>query len=137
MHARYETVPTICSYCGCGCGVLLEVLDGAVVGVLASKSNPVNQGALCIKGLRLHEFLSSPRRLREPLIRRGKELEPAGWDETLDLIAKRLGAIKAEHGPDAVGALCSAKVTNEENYLMQRLIRAAVGTNNIDHCARL
>ncbi len=134
---RYESIPTICTYCGCGCGVLLQVHDGELTGVLPSKSNPVNSGSLCIKGWSLHEFITSPRRLNKPLVRKGGQLTECSWDEALDAVAGRFSEIKQESGPGGIAALASAKVTNEENYLMQKFIRAGVGTNNVDHCARL
>jgi len=135
---EYKTVPTICAYCGCGCTVLIEVLDGKVVGVLPSKSHPINDGSLCIKGWKLHEFIYSADRLRKPLIRDSKgELVETDWQKALDYASSRLKEIKETSGPDAIAALSSAKCTNEENYLLQKFIRATVGTNNIDHCARL
>jgi len=134
---RYESIPTICAYCGCGCGVLLQVHDGELTGVLPSKSNPVNSGSLCIKGWSLHEFIGSEKRLTGPLIRKGGKLEECSWDEALDAVAGRLSETKQQSGPDGIAALASAKVTNEENYLMQKFIRAGVGTNSVDHCARL
>ncbi len=134
---EYRSVPSICPYCGCGCGALLQVIDGELVKVLPSKSNPVNKGSLCIKGWNMHEFVNNPRRLTKPLLRKDGELVEVEWDEALDFTAERLRAIKQDRGPDAVAALASAKCSNEENYLMQKFIRAGVGTNNIDHCARL
>jgi len=113
------------------------VIDGELVKVLPSKSNPVNKGSLCIKGWNMHEFVNNPRRLTKPLLRKDGELMAVEWNEALDFTAERLRAIKQDRGPDAVAALASAKCTNEENYLMQKFIRAGVGTNNIDHCARL
>jgi len=133
----YKSVPSICPYCGCGCGVLLQVIDGELVRSLPSKVSPVNSGALCIKGWTMHEFIRSPRRLTKPLVRKNGALQEASWDEALDTVASRLREIKQQHGPDSVGALASAKCTNEENYLLQKFIRAGVGTNSIDHCARL
>jgi predicted molibdopterin-dependent oxidoreductase YjgC len=96
-----------------------------------------NQGLLCVKGRFGYEFIGSPERLKTPLIRRNGELVEASWDEALDFAASRLKSIKEEHGPDAVGGLSSARCTNEENYAFQKLMRAVVGTNNVDHCARL
>jgi predicted molibdopterin-dependent oxidoreductase YjgC len=109
------------------------------VGTLPVKGHPVSDGRLCVKGWNAHDFVYHPDRLTTPLIRdqKGGELREAGWDEALDLVAHRLNRIKGQHGPDAVGFLASAKCTNEENYLLQKLARAVVGTNNIDHCARL
>ncbi len=136
---EYKNVLTTCIYCGTGCTLYLEVLDGKVVGTQAVKGHPVSDGRLCVKGWNAHSFVYHPERLTQPLIRdqRGGPLREATWDEALDLVAGRLGQIKAEHGPDSIGFLASAKCTNEENYLLQKLARAVVGTNNIDHCARL
>jgi len=130
-------VKTTCPYCGCGCGLVLGVRGGRIVRVGGDREHPVNRGSLCVKGRFGLDFVHSPDRLTRPLIRRGGRLEEAGWDEALDLVARRLGEIKREHGPDALAGLSSAKCTNEENYLFQKLVRAAFGTNNVDHCARL
>jgi predicted molibdopterin-dependent oxidoreductase YjgC len=134
---EFKTVLTTCPYCGCGCGALLEVLDGKLIGTLPSKTSPVNEGKLCVKGWTVHEFVSSPNRLTRPLVRRGGTQEDASWDEALQLAAARLKEIKEKHGPNSIAVLTSAKCTNEENYLLQKFTRAAIGTNNIDHCARL
>jgi predicted molibdopterin-dependent oxidoreductase YjgC len=101
--------------------------------------NQVNYGNLCVKGRFGFDFVHAPDRLRAPLIRgaRQADLRPTGWDEALGLVAERLTAAARQHGPDSVAILTSAKCTNEENYLAQKLARAVIGTNNIDHCARL
>jgi predicted molibdopterin-dependent oxidoreductase YjgC len=133
---------TICPYCGTGCTLYLKVHDGQVVGVLPD-ADGVGQNKLCIKGWSAHQFIHHPDRLTSPLIRmpgtpRSKSaFREASWDEALDLVAERLSAIRQAHGPDALGFFSSAKCTNEENYLLQKLARAAVGTHNVDHCARL
>jgi predicted molibdopterin-dependent oxidoreductase YjgC len=137
MNLDYKLVPTICPYCGCGCSFYLEVLDGKLIGTLPNKTAPVNQGRLCVKGWNVHEFVVSPSRLTQPLIRRNGSLEKASWDEALGLTASRLRTIRDTYGPDSIAFLTSAKCTNEENYLLQKFARAGVGTNNIDHCARL
>lgn len=136
---EYKNVLTTCAYCGCGCGLYLEVLDGKVVGTLPAKQHAISEGKLCVKGWNSHSYIHHPDRLTTPLIRdrRGGTLREATWDEALDLVARRLGEIKAESGPDTIGFFTSAKCTNEENYLLQKLARAVVGTHNIDHCARL
>ena len=134
---EYRTVPTTCTYCGCGCSLLLEVIDGMVVGTLPSKSSPVNEGSLCIKGWNVHEFIHSPGRLTRPLIKENGSFREATWNEALDLVANRLKEIKERYGSDSIGVCASAKLTNEENYLIQKFVRAAIGTNNVDHCARL
>jgi predicted molibdopterin-dependent oxidoreductase YjgC len=134
---QYENVLTTCVYCGAGCGLYLQVLDGEIVGVLPAKEHPISQGQLCIKGWNVASFITHPDRLKAPLVRRGDVLEEATWDEALTLVAERLSAIHAQSGPDSIGFLASAKCTNEENYLLQKLARAVIHTNHIDHCARL
>ena len=134
---EFKTVLTTCPYCGVGCGLLLEVLDGKLIGTLPSKTSPVNEGKLCIKGWTVHEFVTSPMRLTKPMVRRGEGFVESSWNEALELTATRLKEIKEKYGPDSIGVLTSAKCTNEENYLLEKFTRAAIGTNNIDHCARL
>ncbi len=133
----YKFIPSTCSYCGCGCGVLFQVMDGQLVDTLPMKTHPVNEGKLCIKGWNLHEHVVSDKRLTSPLLKQNGELQEASWDEAIQFTADKLAAIIKEHGPDSVGVLASAKITNEENYLVQKFARAVVGTNNVDHCARL
>ncbi|HNR29746.1 MAG TPA: formate dehydrogenase subunit alpha [Candidatus Hydrogenedentes bacterium] len=135
-----ERKEVICPYCGVGCVIDMGVKDGRYVWALGSETdwrNRPNQGMLCVKGRFGLEYLNSPDRLTTPLIRRNGSLEPATWDEALDFAAKELQAVRQKHGADAIGCLSSAKVTNEENYAMQRFARAVIGTNNVDHCARL
>jgi predicted molibdopterin-dependent oxidoreductase YjgC len=134
---QYDTVLTTCSYCGCGCNLYLEVLDGQIIGTIPSKTSPVNRGKLCIKGWNIHEFIQSPKRLTKPLLRKNGGLEEVSWDEALDYTTSRLKEIKKSNGGDSIAFLASAKATNEENYLIQKFARAAIGTNNVDHCARL
>jgi predicted molibdopterin-dependent oxidoreductase YjgC len=133
----FEKVRTTCSYCGVGCTLILNLKDGQIVRVTTDRAAGVNRGNLCVKGKFGFDYVHSPERLTEPLIREGGKLRPASWDEALDRVSERLEAIKREHGPDAIGVLVSAKCTNEENYLLQKMARAAIGTNNVDHCARL
>jgi predicted molibdopterin-dependent oxidoreductase YjgC len=133
----YKTVLTTCTYCGCGCNFYLEVLDGRVIDTIPCKTSPVNEGKLCVKGWNVHEFIQSPKRLTQPLIRRNGTFEEVSWDEALDFTASRLKEIKNNYGGDSVAFLASAKITNEENYLIQKFARAALGTNSVDHCARL
>jgi predicted molibdopterin-dependent oxidoreductase YjgC len=130
-------VPSVCSYCGTGCGVLFEVIDGKLVGTLPLKTHPVNQGKLCIKGWNLHEHVNSFMRLKAPLIKTGGRFRRVAWDQAIQVAADRLGQVIAKHGPDSVGVLVSAKITNEENFIAQKFARAVIGTNNVDHCARL
>ena len=133
----FKIVPSVCSYCGTGCGILFLVLDGKVVGTMPMKTHPVNEGRLCIKGWNIHEHVNSFIRLKTPLIRKDGRFQKSTWQGAIGFTADRLKAIVQEHGPDSVGVLVSAKMTNEENYLAQKFARAAIGTNNVDHCARL
>ena len=138
----YRNVLTTCIYCGAGCNLYLQVANDRVVGVLPAKQHPISQGKLCIKGWNAHAFVHHEDRLKSPRIRvNGSPGKPAwreaSWDEALGTIADRLLGVREQHGPDAIGFLTSAKCTNEENYLLQKLARSVVGTNNVDHCARL
>jgi len=132
-----KKVPTTCTYCGTGCTIDLNIVDGKVVKITGNEDGVTNQGSLCVKGRFGYEFIHHPDRLTTPLIKENGTFREATWAEALDLAAKKLGQIKAQHGPDAIGGFSSARCTNEENYLMQKFMRAVVGTNNIDHCARL
>jgi formate dehydrogenase alpha subunit len=134
---EFQKVRTTCSYCGVGCTLILNVKDGQIVRVTTDRAAGVNQGNLCVKGKFGFDYVHSPDRLTGPLIREGGKFRPASWEEALDRVAERLEKIKTEHGPDSIGVLVSAKCTNEENYLLQKMARAAIGTNNVDHCARL
>ncbi len=129
-------VTTVCPYCGVGCMLYLHVREGRVVGVFPHPRGP-GEGRLCIKGWSAHEFIHHPDRLKKPLIRGASGFREATWEEALELVASKITWAKGTFGPDSVAFLASAKATNEENYMMQKLARAAVGTNNIDHCARL
>ena len=133
----YRFVRTTCPYCGCGCQMLLEVADGKLTGTLPLKTAPMNEGKLCIKGWNAHEFVHSPDRLTRPLVRRNGTLVETSWEEALDTVVSGLSRIRDEHGGDSLAFLSSARTTNEENYLVQKLCRAGFGSNNVDHCARL
>ena len=134
---EYKNTLTTCIYCGAGCQMFVETIDGHLTGIWPAKTNAISAGKLCIKGWNVTSFVDHPDRLKTPLIRKDGNLVEASWEEALTLIADKLGAIKKESGPDSIGILCSAKCTNEENYLMNKFARAVIGTNNIDHCARL
>ncbi|NLS45234.1 MAG: formate dehydrogenase subunit alpha [Firmicutes bacterium] len=131
-----EKVETTCPYCGTGCLLDLHVKNGKVVGA-SGADGPVNEGWTCVKGRFGLDFIHHPDRLTVPLIREGDGFKEASWDEALELVASKLGGLVSEHGSDSVAFFSSAKCTNEVSYLMQKLARAAVGTNNVDHCARL
>jgi formate dehydrogenase alpha subunit len=131
-------VTTTCGYCGVGCRLDAHVTDGKVVSISPALDGPANEGHTCLKGRFAHQFSKRRDRLQTPLIREpGGELRPAGWDEALGRIASELGRIKAEHGPDAIAGLASSRATNEDCYAMSRLMRGAIGTNNIDNCSRV
>jgi formate dehydrogenase major subunit len=134
---KLERVKTTCTYCGVGCQLYLEKVGDRIVRVNGVPNVPPNYGHLCVKGRFGFDFINHPDRLTSPLIREGDHFRKASWEEALDLVAKRLIAIRDQYGPDALAALTSARATNEENYLMQKLVRGVFKTNNIDHCARL
>jgi predicted molibdopterin-dependent oxidoreductase YjgC len=128
---------TICPYCGVGCSLILETRGDRIIGARGDPDGPANHGRTCVKGHFGYAFVNHPDRLTRPLVRKNGALVESDWDEALDLVASKLAQIRTEHGGDAIGILTSAKCTNEENYLAQKFARAVLGTNNIDHCARL
>jgi predicted molibdopterin-dependent oxidoreductase YjgC len=153
--SQVKKVRTVCSYCGVGCSFDFNVRDGKIVRVTSSRDAPVNGLALCVKGRYGYDYVHHPDRLTRPLVRAkwlaGREGQVANregqtdpeafietdWDTALKLVADRLAETKREYGGDAVAMVASGKCTNEENYLFGKFIRQVVGTNNIDHCARL
>lgn len=133
-----KKVRTTCTYCGVGCQLELNVHGNRIVKVTSGRSLGLpNEGSLCIKGRFGMDFVGHPDRLTKPLVRKNGELQEVSWDEALDYMAEKLKAIRDEHGPDSIAGLSSARCTNEENYLFQKFLRAVIGTNNVDHCARL
>jgi formate dehydrogenase alpha subunit len=134
---KVNRVMTTCTYCGCGCQLELNVLNNRIIGITTKDNNGVNKGSLCVKGRFGYEFIENEERLTKPLIKKNGEFKEATWDEALDLVAEKLNKFKASNGADSIAGLSSACCTNEENYLMQKFMRAVIGTNNIDHCARL
>lgn len=141
--ARYwetEKIRSVCPYCGVGCTMEIHVDRklNQVVRVNGDEKSPVNEGMLCVKGRFGYDFVDHADRLTSPLIRNDDgSFRKASWDEALDLVATKLNDIKAKHGADKIMGLASAKVTNEENYTFQKFMRTVIGTNNVDHCARL
>jgi formate dehydrogenase (coenzyme F420) alpha subunit len=131
MEMKY--VPTTCPYCGTGCGLNLVVRDGKVVGTAPWQRHPVNDGKLCPKGRYAHEFINREDRLTTPLIKKNGKFVEATWDEAYDLIAQKFKSYK----PEEMACLSSARVSNEENYLMNKFARAVLKTRHLDHCARL
>ncbi len=136
---QWETtkVKTTCPYCGVGCQLYLHVKDNRVVKVTGAEESLPNHGSLCVKGRFGFDFISHPERLTTPLIKENGEFREASWDEAAERVASKLNEIKSTHGPDSIGVLTSARISNEENYLAHKFTRAVLKTNNIDHCARL
>ncbi|MEP2667863.1 MAG: formate dehydrogenase subunit alpha [Cyclobacteriaceae bacterium] len=137
-----QTVPdkvtrTVCTYCGVGCNLDVSTVDGEIKSILAPYDAEVNQGHTCLKGRYAFKFYDHEDRLRSPLIKKNGEFEEVSWDEAYDYIVNKFSEIKSNNGADAIAGISCARATNEENYLMQKFIRAVVGTNNIDGCARV
>lgn len=132
---RIKQTKTVCTYCGVGCSFDIWTKDRHILKV-EPQNGAVNNISTCVKGKFGWDYVNSEERLKKPLIREGDGFREASWDEALDMIGKRLSAIRAESGPDALGFISSSKCTNEENYLLQKLARAVVGTNNVDNCSR-
>ncbi len=130
-------VRTTCPYCGAGCQMQLKVKGDTIMEATSEADLAPNYGALCVKGRFAYNFAQDKERLTTPLVRRDGELVEATWDEAYDVIADRLGKVKEEFGADSVAGFSCARATNEENFLMQKFMRTVIGTNNIDHCARL
>ncbi len=125
---------TVCSYCSTGCTLTLGVKNHRIYRVIGDDSIGANRGRLCAKGRYGYQYVSSPERMNSPLVRKGAEgLVRATWEEALGKIAEGLGAARQKYGADAIGGICSDRLTNEEAYLFQKFMRAAIGTNNIDH----
>lgn len=129
-------VRTTCSFCGVGCQLDLIVKGDRVVDAQPA-DGPSNEGLLCVKGKFSFDFVNHKDRLTVPLIRKEGVLVESTWEEALDLVANKILEIKSEFGPDAVAGFSSARTISEDNYMFQKFLRAAVGTNNVDHCARL
>ena len=134
---KLKRMQTTCTYCGVGCQIYLGVAGSEVVRVDGVSGSPPNFGHLCVKGRFGYHFIHHPDRLRQPLIRENEGFRQATWEEALDLVARRFQGIRDQYGSQALAALTSARATNEDNYVMQKFVRGALGTNNIDHCARL
>ena len=115
----------------------MNIRDNKIVKVTSDYDAPVNKGNLCIKGRYGYDFIQSPKRKTAPIVKKGKEYVETTWDEALDIIAKRFGGIMEEHGPDSVGAFSSARCSNEENFLLSKLVRTVFKSNNVDCCARV
>lgn len=133
-----EKVKTVCAYCGVGCTLFLNVSKktGQLVKVTSEVGTVPNNGNLCIKGRFGYDFVHHPDRLTQPLIRKNGQLVEATWEEALTLVAKKFTEIKKRHGSQSLACVGSARCTNEENYLMMKFARAALGTHSVDQCAR-
>lgn len=137
VKGETKLVRTTCSYCGVGCQMYLHVRKGRIVRVTGVEGVGPNHGSLCVKGRFGYHFVHDPERLKTPLIRENGTFREATWEEALTVVAEKLNRIKKADGPDAIAVLASARITNEENYVAQKFTRAVIGTNNVDHCARL
>ena len=133
VKEQYETV---CPYCGVGCTVIAQVRDDVIKRVIPKLGSAVNNGMLCSRGRFGYEFVGNKDRLTTPLIKKNDTLVEATWEETITLIAKKLNEVKSASGSDSIGGIASPRCTNEDNYVFQKFLRAAVGTNNIDTTAR-
>jgi predicted molibdopterin-dependent oxidoreductase YjgC len=123
---------TTCTFCGVGCGIYLETSGNEIIGTYPSMSHPANCGRICIRGWHVHEVASATDRLKQPLIKKNNTFQPVSWSEAYDFIAKRLTDIKSKYGPDAIGFLNSSHCGNEDGYILQKIARAVIGTNNVD-----
>lgn len=132
-----EKTRTVCTYCGVGCNLEVASTNGKINSIQAPFDAEVNQGHTCLKGRYAFKFYDHDERLRDPMIKKNGEFEKVTWDEAYDFIASKLTSFKSEFGPNSIAGISSARCTNEENYLMQKFIRAVIGTNNIDGCARV
>ncbi len=135
--SEIRKVKTVCTFCGCGCSITLNMKGDSIVEVTADPNEGPNFGNLCVKGRFGTGFVRHPDRLKTPLVRKGEYFWEVGWEEAISIVAQKFLEIKDKSGPDSLAGLSSAKCTNEENYLMQKFMRTVVGTNNVDHCARL
>lgn len=129
-------VKTVCGYCGTGCGLILEVEDNKIVKIRGDKEAPVNKGQTCVKGAFAYQYVHAAERLSTPLIRKAGKLVKATWEEAYDFIVGRLASIKKDYGPESISMFACARTTNESNYITQKFMRAALGSNNIDGCNR-
>jgi formate dehydrogenase major subunit len=132
---RIRKTKTVCTYCGVGCSFDVWTKDRHILKI-APEHGPANGISTCIKGKFGWDFVNSPDRLTKPLIREGDSFREASWEEALSLVARRFSELKEKSGPDSMGFISSSKCTNEESYLMQKLARAVIGTNNVDNCSR-
>ena len=151
---QVNKIPTICTYCGVGCQFDFNVVNGKIIGVSSNQNSTVNGMALCVKGRYGWDFIYHPDRIKKPMVRQyllSNQAKPINydqkssewawveteWETALDITSQKLSQTIDEYGSNSIGIFTSAKCTNEENYLMNKFARQVIGTNNIDHCARL
>ena len=133
-----QTTTTTCAYCGVGCMLDVAVKDGQVISITPNKQGSANQAHACVKGRFAHQFAQSKDRLTTPLIKdENGEFQPASWDEALELIARRFGEVRDQHGPESFAMISSSRCTNEENFIMQKFARVVMATNSVDNCSRV
>jgi formate dehydrogenase major subunit len=135
-ETRIEKTKTVCTFCGVGCSFEVWTKDREILKIEPSENAPVNSVSTCVKGKFGWDFVNSQERITTPLIRKGDVFVEASWDEALSFVAEKLGGIKETYGGDAMGFIASSKITNEENYLIQKMARQVFGTNNVDNCSR-
>ncbi|WP_374120993.1 formate dehydrogenase subunit alpha [Neobacillus sp. PS2-9] len=135
-ETRIEKTKTVCTFCGVGCSFDVWTKDREILKIEPSENAPVNSVSTCVKGKFGWDYVNSEERITTPLIRKGDVFVEASWDEALSLVANKLGGIKETYGSDAIGFISSSKITNEENYLIQKMARQVFGTNNVDNCSR-
>lgn len=133
---KIKKTKTVCTYCGVGCSFDVWTKGREILKVEPQAEAPANGISTCVKGKFGWDFVNNEERLTKPLIRDGDSFREAEWEEALDLIARKFTEIKQNHGPDVLSFITSSKCTNEESYLMQKLGRAVIGTNNVDNCSR-
>jgi formate dehydrogenase major subunit len=132
-----KTTRTICTYCGVGCNLDISTTQNEIISIQAPYDAEVNHGHTCVKGRYAFQYYNHPDRLRSPWVKKNGQFVEATWEEAYSLIAQKLDHYRKEFGSDAIAGISSSRCTNEENYLMQKFLRAVIGTNNIDGCARV
>ena len=134
-----QAVPTTCAYCGVGCSLVAEVTDGVVSRMVPNRDGRANQGHACVKGRFAYGYATHQDRVTKPLIRKSiaDEWREVSWDEAINYAASEFKRIQAKYGRDSIGGITSSRCTNEECFLVQKLVRAVFGTNNVDTCARV
>lgn len=135
-ETRTKKTKTVCTFCGVGCSFEVWTKDRKILKIQPVSEAPANQISTCVKGKFGWDFVNSEERITSPMIRKGDEFVEASWEEALDLIASKFKSIKEDNGKDAIGVISSSKITNEDNYVIQKLARQVFETNNVDNCSR-